>query len=135
SEENELAAAPLADGAHEGLVLKVHSGQYLVHLDSDKASHPKTIACSLRGVLKKDFTFSTSGSRPRRVTHAKQPLSKDTVAIGDRVRFTPIDETTGIIEEILPRRTRFARASFRGREQTLVTNLDQLVIVFACAEP
>lgn len=57
------------------------------------------------------------------------------MAVGDRVRFILLDDDNGIIEEILPRETRFARASFRGAEQTLVTNLDQLAIVFACAEP
>ena len=46
-----------------------------------------------------------------------------------------IDDNEGVIEEILPRTSRFARSSFRGAEQTLVTNLDQLIIVFACAEP
>jgi ribosome biogenesis GTPase len=116
-------------------VLKVYSGVYIVHADADKDSHLRKIECILRGNLKKDFTYSTSTSQPIRVTRAKRPFSKDVIAVGDRVRFTPIDSATGIIEEVLPRRTRFARSSFRGREQTLVTNLDQLVIVFACAEP
>ncbi len=128
-------AAPPAFGAHEGVVLKVHSGHFVVHADVDKEQHPRTLLCTVRGNLKKDFTFSTSGSNPRRVTRAKQPFSKDIIAVGDRVRFTPVDEETGIIEEVLPRTSRFARSGFRGREQTLVTNLDQLVIVFACADP
>ncbi len=127
-------AAPLA-GLHEGLVLKVHSGKYVVHADADKESRPHSLTCILRGNLKKQFTYSSSGSQPRRVTRAKQPLHSDTVAVGDRVLYTSDDEKTGIIEEVLPRVTRFARAAFRGREQTLVTNLDQLVIVFACVEP
>jgi ribosome biogenesis GTPase len=122
-------------GMHEGLVLKVHSGQYIVHADADKESQPHTLHCTLRGNLKKKFTYSSSGSQPRRVTRAKQPLHSDVVAVGDRVRYTTEDEKTGVIEEVLPRVTRFARSAFRGREQTLVTNLDQLVIVFACVEP
>jgi ribosome biogenesis GTPase len=130
-----LDLSTASDGAYEGIVLKVYSGVYIVHADSDKDSRPRKIECILRGNLKKDFTYSTSGSQPLRVTRAKRPLSKDIVAVGDRVRFTPIDSDNGIIEEVLPRRTRFARSSFRGKEQTLVTNLDQLVIVFACAEP
>jgi ribosome biogenesis GTPase len=125
----------VAEGAHEGVVLKVHSGRYVVHADSDKDSSPHTLLCTLRGNLKKRFTYSTSGSQPRRVTRAKQSVNLDVVAVGDRVRFLPMDAETGIIEEILPRRTRFARSSFRGQEQTLVTNLDQLAIVFACSEP
>lgn len=124
-----------ADGANEGLVLKAISGVYVVHIDRDKDSRPRQITCTLRGNLKKTFAFSTSGSQPRRVTHARRPFCKDVVAVGDRVRFTPIDSYSGVIEEILPRRSRFSRAAFRGREQTLITNLDQLVIVFACAEP
>lgn len=116
-------------------MLKAISGAYIVQPDTDKESCPRTLRCALRGNLKKQFTYSTSGSQPRRVTHAKRLFTYDTVSIGDRVRFTQIDAEEGIIEEVLPRQTRFARAGFRGREQTLVTNLDQLVIVFACAEP
>ena len=133
--ENAPVIEPSEQGLQEGLVLKVFSGAYLVQAEPDKAGHPQITRCSLRGTLKKKFTYSTSGSLPRRVQRAKQPLNSDVVAVGDRVRFLPIDAEEGIIEEILPRRSRFARATFRGREQTLVTNLDQLVIVFACAEP
>jgi ribosome biogenesis GTPase len=134
-EETPFEASSPADGAHEGIVLKAIAGQYVVQADSDKDSRPRQLQCTLRGNLKKNFTYSTSGSMPKRVQRAKRPFVKDTVAIGDRVRFTPSDDKTGVIEEILPRRTRFARSSFRGSEQTLITNLDQLVIVFACTEP
>ncbi len=123
------------DTAHEGIVLRAYNGAYIVQPAGDKDSRPTQIRCELRGNLKKDFTFSTSGSQPRRVTRAKRSFSYDVVAVGDHVRFTPIDAENGVIEEVLPRRTRFARSSFRGREQTLVTNLDQLAIVFACANP
>ena len=129
-----LPLLPL-EGLLEGVVLRAISGQYLVHADAEKESVPRLYRCSLRGNLKKDLTYSTSGSQPRRVTRAKRPLTKDTVAVGDRVRFLPDLDDTGVIEEILPRLTRFARAAPGGREQTLITNLDQLVIVFACAEP
>lgn len=123
------------EGVQEGIVLRANTGVYRVHADTEKDSHPRTFVCTLRGNLKKNFTYSTSGSMPRRVLQAKRPFIKDTVAVGDRVRFTLIDAETGIIEEILPRSSRFARSAFRGSEQTLITNLDQLVIVFACAEP
>lgn len=118
----------------EGIVLRAISGLYVVQADSASDSHAHKFSCTLRGNLKKTFTYSTSGSVPRRVQQARRPLILDTVAIGDRVRFLPMDAETGVIEEILPRQTRFARAAFRG-EQIMVTNLDQLVIVFACAEP
>lgn len=126
---------PVTGTPLEGIVLRVTSGQYLVQSEADKNSYPRQYRCVLRGNLKKEFTYNTSASVSRRVLRAKRPLIKDTVAVGDRVRFTPVDDSTGVIEEILPRKTRFARALERGREQTLVTNLDQLVIVFACAQP
>ena len=133
--EEAMALTSCAGQSHEGVVLKVYSGQFVVHLDIDKTDSLKTVDCSMRGNLKKNFTYSTSGSQPRRVTKAKRPVSTDAVAVGDRVRCTLIDELTGIIEEVLPRQSRFARSAFRGTTQTLITNLDQLVIVFACAEP
>lgn len=119
----------------EGVVLKAISGLYIVHADADKESAPSLFRCSLRGNLKKDLTYNTSKSVARRVTRAKRPLTKDTVAIGDRVRFQVNEEDTGVIEVIHPRTTRFARAGEGRREQTMVTNLDQMGIVFACAEP
>jgi ribosome biogenesis GTPase len=93
------------------------------------------VACTLRGNLRKKFTYNTSSSQPRRVVTSKRTQYADAVAVGDRVRISMIDVHTGVIAEVLPRDTQFARAAFRGREQPLVTNLDQLVIVFACAEP
>ncbi len=113
----------------EGIVLRAVSGLYTVQSDGH------TVHCTLRGNLKKEFEFNTSGSVARRVTRAKRPYATDVIAVGDRVRYSEVRHGSGVIEEILPRRSRFARSGFRGREQTLVSNLDQLFIVFACAEP
>ena len=125
-----------AEYKEEGVVLRAISGQYIVQIGGDKQTSPaRQITCTLRGNLKKNFTYNTSESVARRVIRAKRPLTKDTVAIGDRVGVNVDENDAGVIEEILPRTTRFARAGDRGREQTLITNLDQLAIVFACAEP
>ncbi|HWB10151.1 MAG TPA: ribosome small subunit-dependent GTPase A [Pirellulales bacterium] len=56
------------------------------------------------------------------------------VAAGDRVLFRPSDNREGIIERIEPRRGVLSRES-RGRQQTLVANVDQLLIVASAAEP
>jgi ribosome biogenesis GTPase len=120
---------------HTGIILRVNSGLFAVQRSEPGSVPGDVVSCTLRGNLRKKFTYSTSGSQPRRVVKAKQPFNHDSAAVGDRVRFQFVDSEVGIIEEILPRTTRFARTSFRGAEQTLVTNLDQLVIVFACAEP
>ncbi|MCX6379576.1 MAG: GTPase RsgA, partial [Armatimonadetes bacterium] len=120
---------------HVGIVLRAASGQYTVQVISEAGGAAPQYRCVLRGNLKKNFTYNTSLSVARRVTRAKRPHTKDTVAIGDRVRFVVADNGSGVIEEVLPRVTRFARTVDRGMEQTLITNLDQIVIVFACAEP
>lgn len=126
---------PNSDGPYEGIVLKVFAGTYIVHADTEKNNASQSIECTLRGNLRKNFTYNTSGSQPRRVTKAKRPITTGVVAVGDRVRYTVLDSGAGIIEEVLPRTSSFRRSEFRGREQTLISNLDQLVIVFACAEP
>lgn len=113
----------------EGIVIRAVRGVYTVQADGS------LVHCALRGNLKKHFEYSKSESRPTRVTSARRPLTHDTISIGDRVRFAETLRGAGVIEEILPRQTRFGRSGFRGREQTLISNLDQVVIVFACAEP
>jgi ribosome biogenesis GTPase len=56
------------------------------------------------------------------------------ITVGDRVR---VDCATGIIEEVLERRTRISRASkiHREVEQVLVANVDQLVVVSSVQDP
>ena len=120
---------PLSTQWIEGLVLRAISGVYLVHADHH------VLQCTMRGNLKKNFTYSTSDSHAKRVTRAKRPHTTDTVAVGDRVRLSPGNNNSGVIEEILPRKSSFARSGFRGQEQTVVCNLDQIFIVFACTEP
>jgi ribosome biogenesis GTPase len=54
-------------------------------------------------------------------------LAKQNVLPGDRVMLKETGDLTGVIEEVLP------RTSVLDRPQ--VANVDQVVIVFACAEP
>ena len=96
---------------------------------------PGIVVCNLRGNLKKNLTYNISQSVSRKVIKAKRGHTYDTVSIGDRVMFTPAEDGTGIIEQVKPRASEFTRAGFRGMVQTMVSNLDQLVVVFACAEP
>lgn len=135
---------------HEGIVLRAVSGVYTVQRAEDCKSaefhtplygrapldsEPIVVHCTLRGNLKKELQYTTSGSFAKRVTRAKRGFVNDTIAVGDRVRYVEAKQGAGVIEEVLPRRSRFSRSGFRGREQTLVCNLDQIVVVFACAEP
>jgi len=98
-----------------GTVLRARGGFYTVTTESG------TYECQLRGRLK------------------RERQSEDLVVIGDQVILTPLGEAEGLIEEVAPRRSRFSRRQPGGRgawkEDLMVANLDQLVVVFACADP
>jgi ribosome biogenesis GTPase len=114
-----LAEAPAATPSSlVGTVLRARSGFYSV--DTPEG----VIEAQLRGRVKREW------------------LATDLVVIGDRVRVTLLGDGRGAIEEVEPRRTRFSRRkpdpSGRDRawrEDVLVANVDQVLIVFACARP
>ncbi len=97
-----------------GLVIRTQSGFLTVKTDEGE------FTCRLRGRLKQ---AETEG---------------DIAAIGDRVRITSNLDGTGMIEEILERSSMFSRIRSgikREFRQILLANPDQIVMVFACAEP
>jgi ribosome biogenesis GTPase len=98
-----------------GTVVKAQSGFFWVATDTG------TVRCTLRGRLK------------------KSRVPSDIATLGDQVRFTPTIPGEGAVEEVLPRHSKLARraAGSKGawREDVLVANLDQLVAVFAVANP
>ena len=79
------------------------------------------VECRLRGKLRRE----------------RQPT--DIAVIGDTVTFTSLSPSEGIIESVEERRTVFSRRQpgKRGtwKEDVVVANLDQLLVVFACAQP
>ena len=85
------------------------------------------LRCTLRGRVK----------RARRSAEGRQ-IYADPVAVGDEVIVTPLDNQEGVIEEILPRRTKFSRR-YPGKrdaiEQIVVANADQVVIVLSTRLP
>lgn len=85
----------------EGRILKALSGFYYV----DSGEGP-LIQCRARG----------------RFRH-----QKITPLVGDQVRMTPLDEGTGVLDSILPRKNAFQRPA--------VANIDQLVVVASGAVP
>ena len=104
-----------------GLIVKAQSGFFQVHTERGD------FTCHLRGKLK------------------QQRRSTDLAAIGDRVEIS-LQEEGGMIERVAPRVRvlsrqvpgRGGRGSARqdpGAEQVLVANPDQVVLVFACAQP
>ena len=110
-----VAPAP-ADTLLTGIVLRARSGFYTVRLDDGTL-----LECRLRGRVKQERGDS------------------DLVVIGDRVAVAPLADGDAMIESVEPRRTRFSRRQPgpRGswKEDMIVANLDQVLVVFACADP
>ena len=97
-----------------GQIIRSQSGFYTVRAES------RDIVCVLRGKLKKG------------------PRLGDVASVGDWVKITCLDDGTGIIEEIEPRKSLFVRMAPLPQgtyQQILVANLDQVLFVFACAQP
>ncbi len=97
-----------------GKVIKVTRKEYLVNLDG------RTIVCAVRGKL--------VGAPDGKAWQVK---------VGDNVRIRLIDDQQGVIEEILPRKSRLSR-TVEGkayREHIIATNIDQMLIVMAAREP
>jgi ribosome biogenesis GTPase len=111
------AVAPAsAETLLTGIVLRARSGFYTVRLDGGTQ-----LECRLRGRVKQERGDS------------------DLVVIGDRVVVTLLDPGEGMIASVEPRRSRFSRRQPgpRGvwKEDMIVANLDQVLVVFACADP
>ena len=97
-----------------GLITRTQSGFYTVKTEEG------TLVCQLRGRLKQ-------GAR-----------EGDIAAIGDRVQVTRTDAKTGLIEEIEPRERMISRMAPTPRgeyRQIIIANPDQILYVFACADP
>ena len=109
-------APATGDGLPTGTVLRARSGFYTVRIDDGTQ-----LECRLRGRAKQERGDS------------------DLVVIGDRVAVARQGGGEGMIESIEPRRSRFSRRQPgpRGawKEDMIVANLDQVLVVFACAEP
>ena len=98
----------------QGLVIRAQSG--FLTVDTSAGEY----ICRLRGRLKQGG------------------VEGDIVAVGDRVRITPKEDGTGTIEEVHERSSVFSRTRTgikRDFHQILLANPDQIVAVFACAQP
>ena len=109
-------APAVTDPLLRGTVLRARSGFYTVRIDDGSQ-----LECRLRGRVKQERGDS------------------DLVVIGDRVAIAPLGDGEGMIESVETRRTRFSRRQPgpRGtwKEDMIVANLDQVLVVFACADP
>ncbi len=98
----------------DGRVIRLQSGFYTVHTAAG------VVMCGLRGRLKRNT------------------VRADTLAVGDRVQISRLPEGTGVIEAIFPRERALVRMDPTPRgeyQQVLLSNPDQVMLVFACADP
>ena len=97
-----------------GLVTQLQAGFYTVWTDEGE------ILCRLRGRFKK---YTQDG---------------DVCVAGDRVDISRLDDGSGVIESIDERTKAFARMAPTARgpsRQVMLANPDQVLLVFACANP
>lgn len=97
-----------------GFIIRSQSGFYTVETESGP------VVCRLRGRLKRG---------PRR---------GDIIAVGDWVQISRLPDGSGMIEKIEARKRMFSRMAPTPRgeyQQILIANPDQVVLVFACADP
>ena len=98
-----------------GTVIKSQSGFFWARTEAG------VLRCTLRGRLK------------------KSRVPTDIATLGDDVLVTATSNGEGVVEKVLPRRSKLARraAGSKGiwKEDVLVANLDQVIPVFAVARP
>ena len=140
----------------QGIVLNGAHGIYDVHTDNG------IVRAQLRGKLKKAFKreqsakfisktrvrqdkMLTDPNYARRMERMQSRDSSETppptrLSVGDYVRLRRLPDGSGVIEEILPRQSALTRKDAGSSEKrtiahTLLANLDQVVLVFATAQP
>jgi len=124
-----------SNGSDQGVVFRKNLGHYTVRTEE------RDIVCELSTRLRKQLIYPTAdpSSLRHRVRQIREIEHVDPVAIGDAVLFTDAGCNSGMITEILPRRNKFSRpATTTGQrvfEQVIVSNIDQVVPVFAAASP
>ena len=105
----------MKEGVLAGWVTRMQSG-FITVLTQEAGP----VICHLRGRLK------------------RHRFAGDILAIGDRVEISLLPDGTGMIEAIEPRERDLSRMSPTPRgeyRQILLANPDQVVLVFACAQP
>ena len=119
----------------QGVVFRKTIGHYTVRTNG------REIDCVLSSLVRKQLIYPTADptSLRHRVREVREVEHIDPVAIGDRVRFIDAGDGSGMINEVLPRRSTLSRpASVPGQrvfEQVIVSNVDQVIPVFAAASP
>lgn len=118
-----------------GIVFRKLLGTYMVMTESGAV-----ITCSISSRLRKHLIYPTrdrSSLGFLKVVDVEDIQLVDPVAIGDQVVFVDAGHDSGMITEILPRKSKLTRraAGTKPLEQVIVANADQMVAVMAAAQP
>jgi len=106
-------------------------------------SPERVIPCAVSSRLRKELVYPTAApsSLRRRVRQVKELDHSDPLAVGDVVRFVDAGSGSGVIVEILPRRSHLSRRTAaptpgaHAFEQVVAANVDQIIPIFAAADP
>jgi ribosome biogenesis GTPase / thiamine phosphate phosphatase len=120
-----------------GVVYKVTAGSYIVQQNG------RTITCQLASHLRKaGGTPSGRGKTERKKGRPERPRpSTGALVVGDVVRLEEPPGGPAFIRSVLPRRNQLSRRSAvpmpsaHASEQVIAANVDQVVPVFAAANP
>lgn len=125
-----------------GKVFKKVIGRYWVRTGDE------TVVCTISSKLRKVLIYpeADASSRRQSVDAVVDIQMVDPVAVGDEVMFIDSGDSTGMITRVQERRNKLSRrAVTHGREkweadhkvleQTIVTNVDQVVAVTSAARP
>ena len=140
------------DLKRQGIVVKKMLGKYTVRLAGGSTADSRLMVCTLTGNLTKQLMYSIAdpSSMPKRVLKVKEIESVDPVAVGDEVSFDLAEDGgggatgSGVITAIHPRKNKLSRPVTDGariakkdgaREQVIVANVDQIVVVIPAANP
>ena len=122
---------PSSSAPEQGIVLSGTGGVWRVRRDSGSV-----VEASLRGRVKKSNAGRRADGSLRRDTIASAAETLK-LAVGDRVHLEHDATGAWAISEILTRRSRLARRAPGGGqgERIVAANVDQVVVVFAAANP
>lgn len=118
----------------EGIVIRKSTGHCWVQNGKD------VLVCSLSSMLRKQFVYPTSGYR-HTVQRVIENDHTDPLAVGDLVRYICAEGNTGMVVEVLPRRSRLSRRSVAYNpgghhfEQVIAANVDLVIPIIAAARP
>jgi len=132
-----MHASGAAKNVYEGIVFKKTIGNYTVHTNDG------AVVCSISTRLRRQLIYPTADPNSLRpvVVGVRAIETVDPVAVGDLVRFVDARDGSGMIVEVLPRKSKLARRAAvahpgaHALEQVIVANVDQVVPVLAAADP